>query len=741
MKSYKIHFIFIIFFICNLCFSQPDYSVIFDNYYSLRNNFFPNDENSENEKKLIKYLEFVCKTYNLKYSITKIEDDKNVTNSFNFEISIESNIKTDENIIFISPLNSIILYQDYYDNSLGLKTMLDLIKKCKERNLKKNISFVFSGANSRENNYEFYGLKKLLESKKNMSKSIIIVLDILSSQEKIKFSGSINRKQIPLLFFEYFLKLNDKKFYFDSLDIIKAKFSLIKIEDYATYLLNKDISVISFSNREKTYSTSFYFNEDYEKKLTEYFFKWVEYLDKKNYPIDADYNYQIFAIFNFKIIMPEIVQIIIFLVVIFLIILLRHFLPNFQRLDFNLILKIYPYFIVLFFIFFVLSFIPYLLFLIAKFLFKIEISFINIPILYFFNVFFIPLMLIFIIFEILNKLPFPKHNYLYIFGAVVTTFTNLLLFILIDISLAYIYLWVVLIITVSNFTGRNFILKIMLYFFSMFPVIWFFINLTLLGNIPIIRSSLETPIIQHLTFCFIMFPFLLLFIRVRIILKSKFKIYFNKFIIFGITIITLLISVAFFIFIALKVFPEEQIIYAKLVSGLNNNNYLLLKSNTKIGKITIREGNFYNVTTLEKTNFGRIKIKNVKKNYSINLEKKTQVEYSNYNLKINSIYDIEYLRIFLIVPYSFYPLESNYNYTKIEKFEFDYDPVKEEVYSFLIPRNIGKEIDFNLSLIPNIKYKMYLQIDYPSIDQTDVDIKKENGFIYKNTEFVEVLDL
>ena len=96
-------------------------------------------------------------------------------------------------------------------------------------------------------------------------------------------------------------------------------------------------------------------------------------------------------------------------------------------------------------------------------------------------------------------------------------------------------------------------------------------------------------------------------------LKEQCQKSFNKFIIFGITIITLLISVAFFIFIALKVFPEEQIIYAKLVSGLNNNNYLLLKSNTKIGKITIREGNFYNVTTLEKTNFGRIKIKNVKK--------------------------------------------------------------------------------------------------------------------------------
>ncbi|HOV15337.1 MAG TPA: hypothetical protein PK771_13710, partial [Spirochaetota bacterium] len=449
-----IFIIFIIFFTLNFNLHSEENFTEFENYSSFKDNFFPNDEGDENELKLINYIEKFMNFYKISYSKKKIEGDLYTTNSYNIEIILNSQSTTEEEIIVICPLNSAIYQQEFQDNSLTIKIMLNLIKLSKGFNFNKKVIFLFSGANRRENDYEFWGLRNYINNKINFNKSIVLFLDILSNKEKIKFSGSINRKPLPLTFLKDFLKLkNQKYFYFENKELIMSKLGVVEIKDYTSFMLDKNISVIGFSNREKTYYNEYIFDLEYEKDLTDYFFKWIIELEKKRYPLEIDYNYQFYNFKYFYLLIPEYIEVVIFLSVIFIIFLLRNILPHFQRLKINLMLKILPFFLILFILFYILSFIPYIIFLPISFITKTTNPFLNIPILYFFCIFFVPQMILFLLYELLEKMPFPKHNYLYIYGAMIFSYLNLFLFVLVDISLAYIYLWVAVMITLSNFTG------------------------------------------------------------------------------------------------------------------------------------------------------------------------------------------------------------------------------------------------------------------------------------------------
>ena len=187
-------------------------------------------------------------------------------------------------------------------------------------------------------------------------------------------------------------------------------------------------------------------------------------------------------------------------------------------------IKILPFFTILFVLFYLISFIPYLFFLLITLFTNTTPQFFNIPILYFLLIYFVPQMFIFLFYEILEKLPFPKHNYLYIFGSMIFSYINLFLFIIIDISFAYIYLWVVILITLSNFTGKNYFIKFAFYFIVSIPIIKLIFDISTLSNIDAVKNIFNSPLLLHLIFTIVVFPILLLLIRVRVILRSKFKI-------------------------------------------------------------------------------------------------------------------------------------------------------------------------------------------------------------------------
>jgi hypothetical protein len=708
-----------------------------EDYSMIRDNFYPCDESSINETKLLIFLENFCIKEGIKsFSKVKIEDENEITNSYNFEIRIEGKKKTDQDIVVLCPLNSQIIKQELYDNSLSINIMLDLIDRCIKDNNDKNIVFLFSGANGREKNYEFYGLKNYISQKKDFKKSYFLILDLFSIDSNIRFTGSINKKPVPSQILNRFFHADKKNIniFFDNNEIIKSRLNMIEENDFVTYLLSNNINAFSFTNRNTNISNIFYFNKEFEKNLAVYFSEWISFMDGNDFPLDADYNYSLISFLKYHFIIPEFDIISIILFLIFLSIFLRLFLPHLQRLRMTLLLKTLPYFLFLFSVFYLLSYIPYLIFIPVEYISGIKKIYLNFQVLYFFNIFFVPLLVIFVMYEYLNKLPFPKHNYIYIFGAIIISFINLIFFLIFDISLVYIFLWVLILITLSNFTGKNILLKFIIYFLTPLPLIKLFIDLSI-TNISLINSSFSIPLLQHLVFCFVTFPFLLLMMRIRLITRFRYKIIINKYTYLFISAGILLASIVFLLIISIKIFPGSPVIYAKLFTNKNTNT-LILDSNLRIGKIGIRNaGKYisYNINSDSK----EIKIDYNMPPYTLvySIIKK---ENNMLNLNISSSREIEYLKIDLFTPISFNPLDSNYPFSNISQLNNNKD--KEEIYEFKIPRNPGNNFNLNVFLIPDVKYRMYIEINYPFINKNIVDIIKSDGFVYKNSTFIENIE-
>jgi len=154
----------------------PKKDQIIDDYSVIQRLYFPVDEGVENEDKLINYLEKYLKSNNVAYSILGISDSDYASKSKNIEITFKSKIKTDEEIIIVCSLDSPIIKQEYYDNSISIQIALKLIKLFKDKANSKNITFLFTGANEKEIHNEFWGLKKYFNDKEDFSKSFVIFL-------------------------------------------------------------------------------------------------------------------------------------------------------------------------------------------------------------------------------------------------------------------------------------------------------------------------------------------------------------------------------------------------------------------------------------------------------------------------------------------------------------------------------------------------------------------------------------
>jgi hypothetical protein len=728
--------IFLFISISSLTFS--DESEDFD--LSLMNSgYFPCDEGSANEKKLTDLITVFCAKNDLTdVVITGIEDEDEITNSVNIEVRLKADATTDQDLIVFCPLNSQIIRQKYHDVSLSIDIMLKLIVLCKKQKLSKNIIFLFSGANGRDNNLEFYGLKKFISSRPNFNHSFFMVIDLFNEDSPIKFSGSFNKKPLPSQMLHEFIrhKSGYPYIFFDKNDFTKARFNLIKVTDFVTYLLNDNINSISFSNRHSDPHGATIYGKYYHEKLPAYFMDWITTLDKFKFPTDFDYNYNLITFFGKNVIIPETMIIIILLSIIFISIFLRLFLPHLQRLRLSLTLKTIPYLAFLFSIFYLLSFIPFFVFIPLEILTGVKRIFLNFQIPYFFNIFFVPLVLIFVLNELIDKLPFPKHNYIYIFGAVIISFINVIFFLLIDISLVYIPLWVLVMITLSNFTGKKIIFKFFFYLMTPLPLIKLLFDLSL-GNADLLRTSFQIPIVQHLVFCIATFPFLLLMMRIRLITRYKYKIYLHRFVFIFILLGTIVLSIVVFVMISVMIHPDKPVIYAKYLSGTGSNT-LTLNSNKSIGQINMKiEGK--SVSYYLKTDNKDFKLGDIAKPYVLTIKKNKFGANDSYSININSDDEIEYIKINLTTPASFNPLDANYSFRNIS--EFNKDESKEEKYEFKIPRNPGKEFSLNLFLTPSDQYKISIEIDYPFFTDRSIDITKKDAFIMKYSAFIEEFKL
>ncbi|MBN2544536.1 MAG: hypothetical protein JXB50_01985 [Spirochaetes bacterium] len=731
---------FLILIISSL-FANTDSQQIYDDFNLLYNDFLIRDEGSLNEKRLIDYLEKFCQIYNLNYTITKIDNQKDiVTNSYNIEIILKGSSKENDQIVFFCPLNSPIINQSFYDNSLSIQVMLDLIKKLNNISFKKDVIFLFSGAN--EGEYDKYnGIKYFLENRENVSKTLIVVVDILSNKNKIRFSGSNEKNSIPLELLKKFLKLQkgNKNIYFNRNEIFRTRILAQTSDNYLNEFLKNETVAVSFSNRENIKDIKIKAEKEYQVQLTDFFYNFFLSFDNIIFPLDSDYNYLYLNFFNIRIIISETTQIILYLLLIFIAIVLRMFFPKFQRIHYRSIINLFPYIMTLFSLFFLFSLIPLFLFFIIEKIFHIYRLYSNSIIIYMINIFLIPFVLIITFFNYVKMWSFPKHSYLYTYGFMISCFLNMVIILLLDISLIMIYLLPLILITLNQYLKKILWVRIIFHFLIFMPFLILIFDLTYLNNQFFLNNI--NPILFNLFFSISCFPFILIILEVYVRFINH--IHINKKIIFSSVVLVILLSSVFLVLNEKEKFKKENILSVKLITNVKENfSYLKLKSNYNIGEFFLNHRYAKKKYAINDKQFN-IPIQSVKPYYTINTN---QYNDFTYIFKIKSDHILEYLNIYLVCPKEFYPLESNYRYNKVDQINLkDYNlsgfnTEENDFYSFAIGRNAGEEFEFKIHLLKG-NYKIFINIEFPFIDYNFIDINNKSGFINKRSSFLEQINL
>ncbi len=739
-RTSVINIILFLFFIVLNINSEDDFRIY--DYQVLTDKFFPRDEGSSNEEKLIRYIENFCNYNKINYSTKKIDDrEEIITNSYNIEIYFKGSNNNNEQLIFVCPLNSSIINRTFFDNSISVQIMLELVKLCKNNTFEKNIIFLFSGANEREVS-NFDGINFFLKKGENFNKSLVTVINILNNQGIIFFSGSSIRKPIPFDLLKNFLITDSKdlKINFLKNEVYRSRFFLQPALNYTSIFLENDIPCVSFSNKGIEESTEIELNEKHQKELTKYFFNWLNSLDKIKLPLDLDYHYQYINFFGINILISETIQIIIGFLIIFIIIIIRIFFPGFQKLHIQLFIKSLPFFIIIFIIFSLLTFIPLVVFMPITFFTGISKAYLNFPILYFLNILMIPFLVILVFYKLINKIPIPKHSYLYVFGSYIFFLTNLIIFTIFDISYSYIYLWALIILSISQYTKSNIILKFLCYLISIVPLIILIVDLSRLKDVDVIKNI--NIFYLNMFFSIFIFPFVLLFIRIMLIIRNRFKIYFLKGIKFSTVIIILVLLILSSFIISTATYPGEKIIEAKLITDVNKKgSYLSLNSKGIIGNILVNYNDMSNEYKILKNNKNIIltnKI-NFSKPYGISY-KKIGGNYFNLIVNLESAKLIEYLNLYLIAPEDVYPIDSNLIFKKIDRLSEDFDIKNNAIYQFLTPRNPGEKINFNVELEKR-NYKLLIKVEYPLIENSILYIYNPGAIINTSSVFIEEINI
>lgn len=700
----------------------------------LYNLFYPRDEGSKNQEKFINYITDYLKLLNIDYKIYNIEiEPEFYTNSQIIEINFKAKNPTKDNIIILTSLNTPIINNNYFDNSISIEIMLNLIEFYSKVYLKKNITFAFIGSIGKED-FPMYGLNNFLDKIENYSNSLVTFIDILNINSPVYFTGSINKKPIPRILIKIFDSINkNKEILLDTFEIKRAKLNLLEKREYASICNLRGVLTVEFSNRNKSIYNIFYYKKDQLIKYTNFFIAWINKLNDFNLNFEREYNYLYENIFGYKFFIKERDLIIIFLILIFLTLFTRFFFPNFQNLRIITFLKILPYFIFLFLCYFILNSVPFIFLSIINLFYNIEIFYLKISLLlYYFIIFYVSFLILVIIINLFKKFYFLRHSYIYTIGAILFSYLNLVLLAFLDISFAYIFIWAIIFITLSNFTGRNYILKFVFYFLSAFPFIKFIFDFPIVINI---KKDIWNIYIYNLIFCITSFPFLLLSIRVFLIIKSKLNTSFSKKKLFLFSLIVVILSITVFFIISSNYEREEKRINVKLLMNYTNNDYYFeLISNRKLKEFTYSINNEIKNINI-KDNIIKIPIDKIEKGHNIKYKKYRIKDYSKYEINITSERDIELADIYLYLPYSAYIFNSNYPFTSL-KSEDEF--LEESIFKINIARNPGKEINLVFTTFKDIKLKIVFSFKYIGFSE-NINFYNKNFTIKKEKEIIDAI--
>lgn len=713
MKRYLIA----LFLLLSACLYSEEFRLIKSDVI-FQEHFFPLDEGSEKQEDFLVYLEKFCLDRGLKYKRSKIEGDDYSSNSYNFRIDIKGKGASGEKCVFIFPLNSIYINQELVDFSFSLQVGLELIDEALNYTFDKDLVFLFSGANGREGE-EALGLVNYLEEAGiDRGQSFVNLVDIGNLPSRITFTGSLNERPVPALVLKNYLKSKPREsgVYFNPDEIQKARFRLLVGYERLGYFSERDVVAVAFKNVDNRAGSGGYIDEAQRFELVEYFINWLILFDTVELYKNIDYNYKFLDLPGYKLVISEVSQIIFYLITLLILISVRSVVAYSHRQRVKLIISIFPYFIGLFLLYFILSYLPRQLSSLLGYFFGGEGLYRTNPGLYMFNSFLIPLLIIYILFELINRLPFPKHNYLYIYGAVIFSYINLLLFTIFDISLTYVYMWTVLFFTLSHFTGKNFGLKYFVYLLSAIPLVKLFYDLLIAGNIELVREAVANPYLLNLTFCLFTFPYLLIAIRVYLINRNKFKILPSKLAHAIILFVVIVLSLLYYSLTSLNRVGEEKVVVGSYIKeSSRGNSRLELSSEMGLGSLQIEESGLVSSYNYEEKDCS-IQINSEHRPYSYKISEEKLDFSRRLRLAIESEKEPDALELFLVCPDKINPLASNYRFLKVEDSEFNREG--NDVYKLLIPKRPGNNPVVDFELLPMQSYEIRLKLSYLGLDET-----------------------
>ena len=242
----------------------PDYSDI-NSLYS------PRDDGSRNEARLIEYITKFCSDRNIDCKTDKIIGESYCTLSSNVTVTL-GNAKSRDNIIYITPLNSIITDTNTYDNSISIHILLELIEQTsKNVPIDKKVIFLFAGASGYAEQ-PYYGLKHFINGTSGVStenidfsSSFITIIDILSTGTTVYLKGD-GGSYICETANQIYSSIHNKNIELD-INRSKSKKTGKSSQDYTAAFGDQTTSIVLFTNRNNVGFNDFLFSSEYQTSL------------------------------------------------------------------------------------------------------------------------------------------------------------------------------------------------------------------------------------------------------------------------------------------------------------------------------------------------------------------------------------------------------------------------------------------------------------------------------------------
>ncbi len=708
--------------------------------------FFPRDEGSINEKKLISFIQEFAVGRGLRCTVDDINDTEYTTVSKNVIVDL-GNAQSQDNIIFVCPLNSIIVRDQDFDNSLSLNIMLALIDRLAQQKSDKHFFFVFAGAIGYDSQ-PHYGIMSFINRfnelypNKTLHNAIVTILDLLSTTDAVRLTNNQSGFLISEPIIKLFLDNPSPLITIDQKNR-RSLFSENQTIDYSQSFSSENINVVTFTNRTNSYFESD-LSPNYQTELADYFESFIHHLSDLTFPIEQNNNYILLNIFGKYHLIAENILVMILLILIFILIASRIFIPNFRRTKIIFISKVLFQFTLVLIAYYMLSFIPYLLSRLVGLVYNNANIYQTSLMIYSLTIFLFSSFTFFLVRQLFSFRLLIYHSYLYIYVAISFLFVNVLIFSIFDIMLSFIFIWAIILLILSSITARHYIVKFVFYIVSAIPLICFYIFILPAGSILSDANTYKffnTVFFKNAIITLSTFPYLVVYLRMDHIIHTKTEFFKQKGV-YTVLCIGVLVSYSILMFsigTAMQYISSD--VYIDILSDTaEGTTTLTVTGKAKTGEIFVDDGtSYYNIASTKSTS---INVAPLPRPYTITTKSSINNNFENFHINITGTQKIKYINSYIVVKKGFYPFNSKIHLTKVGKADgFDIDTSANDIYHFILPRNVGDSTDIDFTMIYGTNAVMLFNVQYYTADQIKINFTNNEIKPIKTIAFIEDIKL